>query len=1341
MKTSKLFPSHSSLAAPLAVLAALLTCLATPAAHAAALTWDITSGDGATITAGSGNWNTTAGNLVWNNAGANPNVTWSQTSTTVPLNSATFAGSDGTVDSYVVTLASQMACSGLTFNNTGYKITGSTVYLVSNPITVAANKTASINSAIGYVNNTAVTITVNSGGTLNLGGGAGNSQYAFSGGGTVNMTAGTYTANIGKVNVPTFNQSGGTFNITPGNVAGFNIGNNAGQSVNYTLTNGTLAVNGNANTPGVSTSFLGLGNNASSTAYANTLTVQNGATVNIGTTASRAGELRIAGNNVANGKLDVQGGTVTIGTGDPGNNQIYFFKSGADAGYTATMTQSGGTVTANGIQFGFTSGTYDPASSATLQLSGGSLYIGAQGITLGFAASALPVTIQLQGGTLGANQNWSSTLDMKLGTTGGGPTIRAQNSASTARNITLSGILSDDTAVNGTLTKTGTGTLTLSGASANTFSGATLVSAGTLDLGKASAVSSSSSVTIASGATLALSTSSSTVPNLTVAGSGALSFDVASGYSLTVSGTDGVTNSGAAGSVTINITGSAPANGTYTLIAYSGALQGSGFSAYVLGTTPAGKTYALNDTGSAVELFVSNPYNWTGLQSTEWSTATIAGSKNWTQGGSPADYTDGQGVVFDETATGYTVDISVADVTPASVFFNNNGGTPYTLQGSKAIAGTTPLTKMGSQPLTILNTNTYTGGTTISAGTLQADASGALGVGLVTLSGGSLSNNVTATLTNAVNLSSLVNVGVGASQTLTLSGNITNNGGVVTKYGMGTLALSGNNTFNTGVSVRGGTVSVNSIKNGGVSCPLGAAPSSTTIQLGAAGVSGVLEYTGSGDTTDRKFTIGATASAADANGGTINNNGSGALAFTNTTINVTIASVSATRPLTLGGSYAGGANTIKGVIQDNATGTGGLISLTKAADASIWALTGTSTYSGGTTISGGTLQLGDGTSGNDGTIASTAGVTNNATLIFKPNGSTTAGYVISGTGNVIKDGAGTLTLTNANTFSGGVTIKNGTLESKTTTTTLGTGTVVMGGAGSTGATYHTGQGNTNAFTIDAPDSGTSVIGANGTGSGFTLSGPITLNGANLNVRTFNGGTTASAILSGGVTGTGNLLLNNQSTTTGKVTLSGANPINNTGTITCQGVGTNANVISAVIGTNVTGVIQNSATCPLILSATNTYTGPTTVSAGTLVIKVASLAASSTVSVASNAVLQLDFTTTNVVAGFITNGVSLPAGVYNAANGSPFIAGSGSLQVVSTTPPQPTIAPVSVSGTNLVVSVPTTLGFNYVLQSATNLTPTINWQNESTNAGTGGNLILNVPIEPAKPQKFLRFWVY
>jgi len=384
---SALCPFRLAQAAVLALLAALLA-FAIPAAHA--LTWDAgNTNNAATIDDASGNWNTTAGNLVWNNGTGN--IVWSQTSATVGSQSAVFgSGADGTVDQWTVTLDAPMAATNLTFNNTGYKITNSVLQVatsatVNGAITVASNKTATIFSTIGYANNAGAPITINSGGTLYLRGGAGNSQYNFTGAGTVNMTAGTYTANIGKVNVPTFNQSGGTFNITPGVLAGgngYSIGQAAGQSVNYTVSGtGTLTVNGNASTATVLNSFLALGRAAGNTAYQNTLTVQTGATVNIGTTASRAGELRIAYDTNSSGRLDVQGGTVTVGTGSTAN-KIYFFKAGSGAGYTATMTQSGGTVTANGIQFCEVPATLDPTSSATLQLSGGSLYVGAQGITL-----------------------------------------------------------------------------------------------------------------------------------------------------------------------------------------------------------------------------------------------------------------------------------------------------------------------------------------------------------------------------------------------------------------------------------------------------------------------------------------------------------------------------------------------------------------------------------------------------------------------------------------------------------------------------------------------------------------------------------------------------------------------------------------------------------------------------------------------------------------------------------------------------------------------------------------------------------------------------------------------
>jgi autotransporter-associated beta strand protein len=980
-------------AAALAVLAALLALFATPPVRAGSLTWDITSGDGATITAGSGTWDLVTAN--WNDGAGN--VLWTQTSTTAGDNTATFAGTDGTVDQYVVTLGSQMAAQSITFTSSGYQIVGSPLALMNGanngPITVAAGKTNTINSTLRYNHNKATTVAVD--GVLNLGGGTTasfNPQWNFSGAGTVNLTAGTYKSNIGTVNNAVLNLTGGTYSYTPGaNSTGATFGSAAGQNVNVTVSGtGTLNL-----TPlgAYTANFVALGKSMGG--FKSTLTVKSGGTVNMGITSTYSGELQIAANADSSGQLDVQGGNLTVGNGTTAN-KIYLFKAGANALQTASMTQSGGIVNANGIQFGSNAGTYDPTSSATLQLSGGSLYVGAQGITLGSGAAALPVTIQLQGGTLGASVTWSSSLGMKLGTTGGGVTIQAADESAVARNITLSGILSNDGAVNGTLTKTGAGSLTLSGT--NTYTGATVVSAGTLVLGNPSAVSSSSALTIADGAALSLTTTTSTVPNLTFANTGTLNFNIGGGgTNLTVSAANGVTNSGAAGSVTINLTGNVPANGTYTLIAYSGSLQGSGFSAYKLGATPAGKTCQLLNTAGAVQVVVTDPFYWTGAQSSQWSTNTIAGSKNWTlgAGGSPADFVNGSAVVLDDTATTYTVDVSVADVTVTSITFSNNGGTPYTLQGTKAITGPASLTKLGSQTLKIFNTNTYTGATTISAGTLQLGASNVLPDGPGT-------------------------------------GNVTVDG---------TLDL---NTF------------------------------SETINGLSGAASGIVD-----------------------------------------------------------------------------------------------------------TVAGGTVTLtvgnGDGSGTFNGTVQNTAG-----------------------TLGIVKTGSGELFLKGNNSFTGGVLVKNGTLNGGGTASALGTGGVTLGGSGSAGAAFIGGQdfSATVNVTVNPPDSGINVIGANGAGSGMNI-GAIILNNANVMVQTVSAGNTAATTVKGGVTGTGNLLLNNLSTTTGKVTLSGASPINHTGTITSQGVGATANVISAVIGANVTGLIQDSAICPLTLSAANLYTGPTTISAGTL----------------------------------------------------------------------------------------------------------------------------------------------
>lgn len=499
-------------------LAVISLTLTAPSAFAANLTWD-TSGDGAAITAGSGTWNTTAGNLAWNN-GTTPKVAWTQASTTDGSNTAAFAGADGSTDAYVITLAAQMAAESITFNSSGYQIAGSTLALMpttatAGGITVAAGKTATINSTLRYPNNVAASVVVGASGVLNLGGGTTdtfNPQFAFSGEGTVNITSGTFASNIGSVGNATFNQAGGNYNIRPGDTLGFNI-TSATQNVAYNLSSGTLSVNGNANAPGVANTHLGIGNGTST--FTSTLAVSGTGILNVGTIANRYGEIRIGNAAAFNGTFNVSGGTVTVGTGAAGN-KIYFFKNGSGAGNTASMTQSAGTVTTNGIQFGTSTGTYDATSAANLTLSGGSLYVGERGIIVGSgSADQLPVTIKLQGGTLGANQNWSSSLDMQLGAA----TIRAQDATSNSRNITLSGILSNETS-NGTLTTMGTGTLTLSGN--NTYSGGTVISSGEVRVGGGGGTGSIGTGNVTNNASLVINRSTAyTIPGA-ISGTGSL---------------------------------------------------------------------------------------------------------------------------------------------------------------------------------------------------------------------------------------------------------------------------------------------------------------------------------------------------------------------------------------------------------------------------------------------------------------------------------------------------------------------------------------------------------------------------------------------------------------------------------------------------------------------------------------------------------------------------------------------------------------------------------------------------------------------------------------------------
>ena len=330
-------------------------------------------------------------------------------------------------------------------------------------------------------------------------------------------------------------------------------------------------------------------------------------------------------------------------------------------------------------------------------------------------------------------------------------------------------------------------------------------------------------------------------------------------------------------------------------------------------------------------------------------------------------------------------------------------------------------------------------------------------------------------------------------------------------------------------------------------------------------------------------------------------------------------------------------------------------------------LNGLNTYTGATTINNGTVRAGStqalgmsGSSavtiaenpnavldlnGNDLSIASLNGTrtavlgggptvgTSGGTLALGASSLTLGSGAFGGTitgagGRLVKTGAGTLTLSGSSSFSGGVTIRAGTVnlpQLNDNWTPLGTGAVTLGDAagGSSNASL-TYDGAFQSSVLSGSYTNNIVLAPNTTGT-------LTIRGA---------GTNCKATLAGNVTGTNNLTINsgNGVTTfnhainnTGNVTVNWTSPnntggfngsvgsnvvnvqlnqnntgnnvsftasFNNTGMITAAGSGNRSLTLNGVIG-NTTGVTQNSTTSLLILNAANTYTGDTLVQSGTL----------------------------------------------------------------------------------------------------------------------------------------------
>ena len=227
--------------------------------------------------------------------------------------------------------------------------------------------------------------------------------------------------------------------------------------------------------------------------------------------------------------------------------------------------------------------------------------------------------------------------------------------------------------------------------------------------------------------------------NLSLSG-GSVAYDFNTTQSDLVTGSGTLDLTGAnPSSIVINLKTSGQTFNSYPLFEFAGVNNFNSADFTIGSGTTAGYTYAVSQNATnpgELDLTITGTgsNNLPTRQGLSWATGSgtwntsAATAANWTGNSGSTTYFDGDPVTFGEPmADNSVVTISGTAVTPLSVTISNSSNS-YTFTGGP-ITGTTALYKINGGMATLSSSNSYTGGTFITGGTLAIGAAGDLCLG------------------------------------------------------------------------------------------------------------------------------------------------------------------------------------------------------------------------------------------------------------------------------------------------------------------------------------------------------------------------------------------------------------------------------------------------------------------------------------------------------------------------------------------------------------------------------------------------------------------------------------